>query len=334
MGMTHTPNTLLEAVTFFKNGQNCHDFLVSRRWPDGKVRCPRCGSESVYYVEGRKGWECKTKHPKRTFTLKTGTIFEDSALGLDKWLPCVWLIANAKNGISSHEIARSLGVTQKTAWHMLQRIRLAMQDDKNGGGKLGGEIEVDETFIGGKSRNMHASKRKALMARLPEKYRFYGPSVPPLSNKVTVLGMLKRGADGTSKIRTMTVQNTRRHQLQGKVRENIEPGSAVYTDALKSYTGLSRDYEHQAIDHAEAYVAGNVHTNGLESYWSLLKRALHGTYISVEPFHLFRYLDEQAFRFNNRRTNDAQRFVTAIAGIIGKRLTYAELIAAADAGTA
>jgi transposase-like protein len=332
MGMTKTPSTLLEAVNFFKNGQNCHDFLVSRRWPDGVV-CPRCGSESVYYVEGRKGWECKTKHPKRTFTLKTGTIFEDSALGLDKWLPCVWLIANAKNGISSHEIARALGVTQKTAWFMLQRIRLAMQDDENGGGKLGGEVEVDETFIGGKARNMHESKRRALIDAFPSKREyFHGKPVMALANKVAVMGMLERGEDGTSRVRTMTVGGTKRHELQGQIRQNIEAGSTLYTDSLRSYRNM-KDYTHEFIDHATEYVRGNVHTNGMESYWSLLKRALHGTYISVEPFHLFRYLDEQAFRFNNRRLNDAQRFVLAIAGIVGKRLTYAELIAA-DAGAA
>jgi transposase-like protein len=335
MGMTHTPTTLLQAVNFFKNGQNCHDFMVSRRWPDGVVRCPRCGSDSVYYVESRKGWECKTKHPKRTFTLKTGTIFEDSALGLDKWLPCVWLIANAKNGISSHEIARALGVTQKTAWFMLQRIRLAMQDDSNGdGGKLGGEVEVDETFIGGKARNMHASKRKQLIASFPAKRKYlHGQPVMPLANKVAVMGMLQRGEDGTSKVRTMTVGSTKRHHLAAKLEQHVEEGSTIYTDSLRSYRNLN-DYTHEFIDHATDYVRGNVHTNGMESYWSLLKRALHGTYISVEPFHLFRYLDEQAFRFNNRKLSDAARFVLAIAGIVGKRLTYAELIAAADAGTA
>ena len=328
MGM---PNTLLDAVKFFANPVNCREYMVSRRWPNG-VTCPQCGSSSVYFVESRDGWECKTRHPKRKFTLKTGTIFEDSALGLDKWLPCVWLIANAKNGISSHEIARALGVTQKTAWFMLQRIRLAMQDDQNGGGKLGGDVEVDETYIGGKARNMHAAKRKMLMSvirqdgRPSKKNRWAG--------KVPVLGFLQRGADGTSRVRTMTVADVRKHRLQGHVRENVEQGSGVFTDALHSYHGLQYDYEHQVIDHAEAYAKGNVHTNGLESYWSLLKRALSGTYISVEPFHLFRYLDEQAFRFNNRVMNDAQRFALLVTGILGKRLTYAELIAsAADAGS-
>ena len=329
MGM---PKTLLDAVRHFSDPVNCREYMVSRRWPDG-VRCPQCGSASVYFDKSRNGWECKTRHPKRKFTLKTGTIFEDSALGLDKWLPCVWIIANAKNGVSSHEIARSLGVTQKTAWFMLQRIRLAMQDETGGGGKLGGEVEVDETYIGGKARNMHAAKRKALMSATldqrgnPSKFNRW-------AGKVAVLGFLERNTQGkASRVRTMAVPDVRQHRLHGHVREQIEPGSSVFTDALHSYNGLAKyDYIHEAIDHAEAYAIGNVHTNGLESYWALLKRALKGTYIAVEPFHLFRYLDEQAFRFNNRVMNDAERFALAIEGIIGKRLTYAELIAA-DAGT-
>jgi transposase-like protein len=332
MGMTNAlPRTLLDAVKHFANPVNCREYMVSRRWPNG-VTCPVCGSDAVYFDSSRNGWECKTRHPKRKFTLKTGTIFEDSPLGLDKWLPCVWMIANAKNGISSHEVARAIGVTQKTAWFMLQRIRLAMQDDTDGGGKLGGEVEVDETFIGGKSRNMHAKKRKALMAQLPDRYRLK-PQLPPRTNKVTVLGMLERNADGTSRVRTMAVENPRKRILQDKVREHVEAGASVYTDALPSYTGLRQDYEHEAVDHAEAYVRGNVHTNSLESYWSLLKRALKGTYISVEPFHLFRYLDEQAFRFNERALNDAERFALAITRIVGKRLMYKQLIAAGDAGS-
>ena len=222
------PKTLLDAVKFFANPVNCREYMVSRRWPNG-VTCPQCGSDRVYFDTSRNGWECKTRHPKRKFTLKTGTIFEDSALGLDKWLPCVWLIANAKNGISSHEIARALGVTQKTAWFMLQRIRLAMQDDSHGGGKLGGDVEVDETYIGGKARNMHAAKRKMLMSVIRSDGR------PSKSNrwvgKVPVFGVLQRGADGSSRVRTMTVADVRKHRLQAAVRDNVEQGSNLYTDA-------------------------------------------------------------------------------------------------------
>src|SRR5687768_10123722 len=216
MGMTHTPRTLLEAVKFFKTHENCHDFMVSRRWPNG-VFCPRCGSDSVYYTASAKRWECKTKHPQRTFTLKTGTIFEDSALGLDKWLPCVWIIANAKNGVSSHEIARSLGVTQKTAWFMLQRIRLALQSD--GGGKFDGTIEADETYIGGKARNMHAAKRKRLNVRR-------GRS---LTGKVAVMALLDRhGKDGVSQVRTEVLSNLKQRHVQNHVRKHVEAKSRLY----------------------------------------------------------------------------------------------------------
>ena len=318
MGMTQ-PKTLSDAIKFFANADNCREYLVPRRWPNGVVTCPECGSEGVYFDKTRQGWICKTKHPKRKFSLKTGTIFEDSPLGLDKWLPCVWMIANMKNGVSSHEIARSLGVTQKTAWFMLQRIRLAMQDP-NGGGKLGGDVEVDETFIGGKARNMHASKRRKLGISQSKS----------MVGKVAVMGLLERHRkdEGGSQVRTQVIANRKKHQLEQIVGENVTVGASVYTDALRSYDRMGqRGYVHSVIDHAEAYVDGQVHTNGLENYWSLLKRALKGTYVSVEPFHLFRYLDEQAFRFNNRRDlTDADRFSLAISGIVGRRLMYKDLI--------
>jgi len=315
------PTTLLDAVKHFANADNCREYLVWMRWPNG-VTCPQCESTSVYFDAARNRWECKTRHPKRTFTLKTGTIFEDSPLGLDKWLPTVWMIANAKNGVSSHEIGRAIGVTQKTAWFMLQRIRLAMQGDD--GGKLGGEVEVDETFIGGKARNMHKSKRERIGITQSKS----------MLGKVAVMGLLERHGNGKSRVRTEVVRNRKRHQLESTVTANVEVGSTVYTDALRSYDRMGdHGYIHGVIDHAEFYVDGQIHTNGLENFWSLLKRALKGTYIAVEPFHLFRYLDEQAFRFNNRVMNDSERFALAIMGIVGRRLTYADLIAANDAGT-
>ena len=317
------PRTLLEAVKFFARPENCLSYLVARRWPDG-VTCPTCGSEGVYFDKSRQGWICKAKHPKRKFSLKTGTIFEDSPLGLDQWLPCVWMIVNMKNGVSSHEIARALGVTQKTAWFMLHRIRLAMQDIT--GGKLDGDVEVDETFIGGKARNMHASKRKRL--GISQSRSMIG--------KVAVMGLLERHTkdDGGSQVRFKVIANRKKHQLEAVVTDHVTPGANVYTDALKSYDRMGeRGYVHAVIDHAESYVDGQVHTNGLENFWSLLKRGLKGTYISVEPFHLFRYLDEQAFRFNHRKDmNDADRFSTAISSIVGRRLTYANLIGALSAG--
>jgi transposase-like protein len=308
------PKTLRDAILFFADYDNCRKAVEAIRWPDGVVRCPHCGSDRVTYLENQRRWKCYEKHPKAQFSLKVGTIFEDSPIGLEKWLPALWLLTNCKNGISSYELGRALGVTQKTAWFMLSRLRLALQGED--GGKLGGEVEVDETYIGGKGRNMsHAKKR-----RLGMKGKSTG-----FAGKVAVMGLLERHGEGRSRVRTRVVPNNKRSSLQPIVREQVEAGATVHTDALPSYFGLDADYIHNVIDHAECYAQGTVHTNGMENFWSLLKRALRGTYVSVEPFHLFRYLDEQSFRFNNREGDDASRFVLALKGIIGKRLTFATL---------
>jgi transposase-like protein len=303
------PKSLQEAIIYFSNPDNCIDYLAIRRWPDGKVTCPTCGSDKVKFNPNRRLWQCSTHHAKRQFSVKVGTVMEDSAIPLDKWMVATWLIANCKNGVSSYEIARDVKVTQKSAWFMLHRIRLAMQDDFFGS-KLGGEVEVDETFIGGKARNMHVSKRQRRITGTGGK------------DKTAVMGILERGG----KIRTAIVPNRRKSALQAEVRDHVEAGAALYTDALLSYEGLATDYAHQVVDHATQYVDGRVHTNGLENFWSLLKRGISGTYVSVEPFHLFRYLDEQMFRFNNRKDlDDAGRFNLAVSQIVGKRLTFAEL---------
>jgi transposase-like protein len=252
-------------------------------------------------------WKCYAKHERPTFTLKTGTIFEESPIALEKWLPAAWLVINCKNGISSYELSRDLKVTQKTAWFMLHRVRLAMQSGTFN--KLGGEVEADETFIGGKARNMHANKRA-------EKITGRGPE-----GKAIVAAVLERGGN----IHAQVMDSRKKTPLHKLVRENVEPGSNLYSDALKSYEGLGKDFSHQVIDHAEKYVDGQIHTNGLENFWSLLKRGLHGTYISVEPFHLFRYIDEQAFRYNNRKLSDGERFAAVMKQIVGRRLTYAQL---------
>jgi len=301
--------TLQQAVIHFSDFENCKAEMVELRWPDGNVKCPQCGSGKVSYLAKARVWKCYGKHDRPKFSLKTGTIFEDSPIGLDKWLAALWLVVNCKNGISSCESARDLGVTQKTAWFMNHRIREAMQNPKTGG-KLGGEVEVDETFIGGKARNMHAKKRK-------EKISGRGAS-----GKAIVAAVLERGG----KVRATVVEKRRKKQLQELVRENVKAGSTVYTDELLSYDGLENDYTHQTINHAECYVQGQVHTNNAENFWCLLKRGLNGTYVSVEPFHLFRYLDEQSFRYNNRNEmNDYDRFRLALSQITGKRLTYEHL---------
>jgi len=315
MATANDPKTLREAIIFFADYDNCRKAVEAIRWPDGVVRCPHCGSESVTYLENVKRYKCYAKHTKAQFSLKVGTIFEDSALGFEKWLPALWLLTNCKNGISSYELARALGVTQKSAWFMLSRLRLALQSET--GGKFAGDVEVDETFIGGKARNMSHSKKQRM--------GFRGKSTG-FKGKIAVMGLLERHGDGQSRVRARVVTNTKRSTLQPVVRENVTEGAHVYSDALMSYYGLDATYVHQVIDHAEAYVDGQVHTNGLENFWSLLKRAIKGTYVSIEPFHLFRYLDEQSFRFNNRKMTDASRFALALKGIINKRLTYTALI--------
>jgi transposase-like protein len=302
------PTTLQQAIVYFSDPTRCNDFMVSIRWADGKVRCPHCDSTNVTYLQSVNRYKCYGKHSKAQFSLKVGTIFEDSPLGLDKWLTAVWLVVNCKNGISSYEMARDLGVTQKSAWFMNHRIRLALQEGSFG--KLGGEVEVDETFIGGKARNMHVAQRKRRITGTGGK------------DKTAVLGILERGG----KVRTTVIEDRKKKTLQVEVRNQVEAGSALYSDELLSYDGLAAEYAHKVIDHAVKYVDGKVHTNGMENYWSLLKRGLNGTYVSVEPFHLFRYLDEQAFRYNNRKdANDFDRFKLAASQVVGKRLMYAEL---------
>ena len=306
MDRAKSPKTLQDAILFFADYDNCKDFMLAVRWPLG-VTCPICGSQKVAYLEKARLWKCYAKHERPKFSLKTGTVFEDSPIGLEKWLPVVWMLVNAKNGISSWEIHRAMGVTQKTAWFMLQRARLAMQGEM--GGKLSGHVEIDETFIGGKARNMHASKRH--------------------KDKTVVMGILQRGG----KVRTTVIANRDKGTLQPIVKDNVRKGSNLYTDELLAYWGLDEEFTHQVINHAVAYADGQVHTNGLENFWSLLKRGLRGTYVCVEPFHLFRYLDEQAFRYNHRELNDSERFTLAMHGIVGRRLTYQELTGKSDGET-
>jgi len=303
--MSNVPKTLQEAIIYFADFENCKAFIVSLRLPDCTVKCPRCGAEKVTWLANARVWKCYAKHESPTFTLKTGTIFEESAIALEKWLPAVWLLVTCKNGISSYEVGRDLGVSQKSAWHMMHRIRFALHEgsfDK----MLSGHVEVDESFIGGKARNMHASKRARRITGTGGK------------DKTPVVGILERGG----KVRTAVIPNRRRKALHAEVRKHVEAGSALYTDALQSYNGLD-EFQHQVVDHAVQYVDGQIHTNGLENFWALLKRSIGGTYVSVEPFHLFRYLDEQAYRYNNRKeTDDFGRFKTAMSQIVGKRLTW------------
>jgi transposase-like protein len=301
------PKTLVEAIRHFANPQIAHDFVVSMRWPKG-VKCPRCGSRKVSFTANRRVWTCNGKCPKRQqFSVKVGTIMEDSPIGIDKWLVAMWLILSAKNGISSYELHRTLGVTQKTAWFLNHRIRFSLHSGSIE--KMSGICEADETYIGAKARYMHKNRRT--------------PVGDAGIRKTPVQGILERSTDkNTSRVVLKVVKTTRRPELCGNVREHVQAGSTVCTDALMSYDDLEKDYDRQVVDHLECYARGHVHTNGLENFWSLFKRALKGTYVNVEPFHLFRYCDEQAFRFNERKSTDSERFLAAVPSIAGRRLTY------------
>ena len=291
-------NTLQEAVVHFSVYENCHQFMVDLRWPNGKVTCPRCGSDDVAWLPNARVYKCYQKHPLQKFSLKVGTIFEDSPLPLEKWLPVMWMLVNCKNGISSWEVHRAVKVTQKTAWFMLQRCRLAMQDELTGG-SLGGEVEVDETYIGGKARNMHKSKKRRLNQATG------GNGLQGGAGKAVVMGMLERGG----KVVASVIPDRGKASMQAVVRGSVEKGTTIHSDEHVGVWRMDDEYVHQMVNHLEQYVDGNVHTNEMENFWSLLKRTIGGTYVSVEPFHLFRYVDEQAFRFNNRKPmDDGDRF--------------------------
>jgi transposase-like protein len=314
--------TLRDAILYFADFEHCKQFMMNLRWPDGKVTCPECGSDKVTFLAKPRVWKCYATHPKPRFSLKTGTIFEDSPIPLEKWLPAVWMILNCKNGISSYELHRALGVTQKTAWFMLHRIRLAMQEGDFR--LLSGTIEADETYVGGKAINMHAYKLDQLKMR--------GAVRAGTDGKAIVAGLLERE---TGKARVKVMPNVRAYHIRTNVIENVERGANVYTDSLRSYRNLPVDgFIHEFVDHTRQYVNGQVHTNCMENFWSLLKRALKGTYVSVEPFHLQAYCDEQAFRFNNRKMTDADRFTIGMRQVVGRRLTYKQLIGTMETETA
>ena len=314
----HIPKTLMDAIRYYSDEQVCIDTVAAMRWPEGKPVCPKCGTaegnRKHYWLKNQKRWKCYAC--RKQFSVKVDSVFEDSPIGLDKWLVALWMLCNCKNGVSSHEISRELGIAQQHAWHMLHRLRLALGESvecKMGGN---GPVEIDETFIGPDPRKMHSKRReeryKALNAR---------PKVP-------VMGMLDREL---RQIRAKVVPNVKRETLQNAILEQIEKGSTVYTDRAPGYDNLAaREYIHETVNHVEEYVRGQIHTQGIENFWSLLKRGLKGTYIAVEPFHLDRYIGEQVFRYNNRATKDnpltnSDRFALALSNIGGQRLTWNDL---------
>lgn len=301
------PTTLLEAVRAFADPQVAHDYFVTIRWPNG-VACPRmgCGSADVAKIANRNVWRCRECN--RQFTAKVNTVFEESPIGFDKWLPAMWMLSADRNGVSSCEIARALGITQKSAWFMLHRLRVCMMTHTFD--KLVGEVEADETYVGGKPRH-----------NLPQRTRARTRARGPGDGKTTVMGVIQRGG----KVRAFVVKDNRKTSLLPKLAEHVERGAVLYTDALMSYRGAREDYVHHVINHAVEYVRGRVHTNNIENFWSVLRRTLGGTYVAPRPKHLDSYLDEQVFRFNEREEHDGPRFAKALQGADSRRLTYRQL---------
>jgi transposase-like protein len=319
---TNTPETMLEAIKYFADYGNAHRFMVSIRWPDGVVKCPTCGSCRVRYIATRRQWECREKHPQKRFSLKTGTIMEQSPLPLEKWLACYWYEVNCKNSVSSYEIMRELGVTQKTGWFMLHRIRHALHVG-SWDSKMNGVVEADETMVGGLAANMHKKVRERKVGRNRGG-----------THMTNVMGLLQRH-DGKkhSTVRTKVLRDRKKESLLTVIHKNVEPGTTLYTDALKNYRDPSivGSFNYDFVDHAEAYVKDKVvHTNGLENFWALFKRCIKGTHVSVDPQHLFRYVDSEAFRFNYREVENSDRFRIIASNTIGKRLTYKTLIRASE----
>ena len=328
-----TPKSLQQAIQVFSDEQVCIDAVALMRWPDGP-ECSDCRGEdkkNPMWLKTQKRWKCRSC--RRQFSVKVGTIFEDSPIPLQKWLPALWMMCNCKNGVSSWELHRTLGITQKSAWFVGQRLRLALKNKSVFKmGQEGGPVEVDETWVGGKVSNMHKSKRVELESIRSNQTEGRNSGL----NKTIVMGVLDREM---RQVRAKVVPDVKRETLQTEVLKQVKYGSKVYTDEHVGYDTLHSRFVHDVVNHSLEYVNGQVHTQGIENFWSLLKRTLRGTYVAVEPYHLDRYLDEQMFRYNNRATkdnplNDADRFVTALAQVAGRRLTYKELTGKTDESVA
>ena len=322
------PKTLQEAITYFADPKNAFEFAVAMRWPDC-ISCPFCGSGEYSFLTTRQLWKCKGC--KKQYSVRVGTIFEDSPIALSKWLMAVWMLVNCKNSVSSYELHRAIGVTQKTAWFMLHRIRAAIKA-KSFNKKLAGIVETDETFIGGPLKNMHVSRREQVRseaievrAEIARKHRQLGKKrrvrtgLTGGAGKTIVQAVLERDGE----VRAQIIERLNSTQMFDFIKANVEKGAHVMSD--QGASKLSPYFVHDFVNHQREYVRGNVYTNSVENFWALLQRGLKGTYVSVEPYHLSAYVDEQCFRFNQRKATDGERFTRAMAMTKGCRLTYEKL---------
>lgn len=303
--------TIIDVVTRFPTDKACHQYLASRRWSDGVMTCPHndCGNDTGYVY--KDGIRYKCKKCKLVYTAKTGTFMEASKLPTIKWFIALYLVLH-KKGISSIQLSKDIGCQQKTAWFMLQRIRAAMGNDHRE--NLTGTVEIDETFVGGKNKNRHYSKRV-------EYKKVTGRSYP---DKTPVFGMYDRE---NRKVRAMVVTKSQFNNIARVITYNIQPGSTIMTDDWTGYRGIDKIYTRHSIEHKKwIYADGDITTNRMENFWSHLKRGLHGTYIHVTPKHLNKYVQEFTHRFNNRDLNPQQQ-IDCIISQMGVRVKYKDLVA-------